>query len=175
MNRRRRLSLAAALVTGALMTVGLSGCFGEPPAPSVTPSPTGFASAEEAYAAAEETYRDYIDALNLRNEGRVGPDPYQFLTGDLKEQAITEATQADSRGERTTGRTTILDFGKVSATTEQVEAQVCMDASGTRVVDASGTDITPVDRIDNPALSLKFSAQNGELKLYASEVIALSC
>ncbi len=44
--------LALALTTGCM------------PEPEPTPSPTGFASEEEAFAAAEETYRAYVDALN---------------------------------------------------------------------------------------------------------------
>src|SRR5688500_5990965 len=54
---RRSVALAApALVTGLL-----AGCAGDPEPAETT---HGFASEEEAFAAAEETYRAYVDALN---------------------------------------------------------------------------------------------------------------
>ena len=54
---RRFVALAAlTLVTGLL-----AGCVGDPGPVETTP---GFASEEEAFAAAEETYRAYVDALN---------------------------------------------------------------------------------------------------------------
>ncbi|MET0860918.1 MAG: hypothetical protein ABW091_07810, partial [Microbacterium sp.] len=54
----RLLPLSVALV---LASAALSGCT---PQPAPTPTPTGFATEDEAFAAAEETYRAYVDALN---------------------------------------------------------------------------------------------------------------
>lgn len=50
------------MAVGAVLAVVLvSGCT---PTPEPTPTPTGFANEEEAFRAAEETYRAYVDALN---------------------------------------------------------------------------------------------------------------
>ncbi|MFV0372584.1 MAG: hypothetical protein ACK5KK_00615, partial [Microbacterium sp.] len=48
--------------TAVLLTL-LTACVPEPE-PTPTPTPTGFANSTEAFAAAEQTYHDYIDALN---------------------------------------------------------------------------------------------------------------
>ncbi len=52
---------SAAVVVALAVTLGATACQPEP-----TPTPTGpaFASEDEAFAAAEETYRAYVDALN---------------------------------------------------------------------------------------------------------------
>ncbi|HOQ22628.1 MAG TPA: hypothetical protein PLN62_09415, partial [Microbacterium sp.] len=55
--RRTFPAVGAALLALALVT----GCA---PEPAPTPTPTGFASDDEAFAAAEATYRAYVDALN---------------------------------------------------------------------------------------------------------------
>jgi ABC-type oligopeptide transport system substrate-binding subunit len=57
MIRERRFAAATLALALALTTA----CA---PDPAPTPSPTGFASQEEAFAAAEATYRAYVDALN---------------------------------------------------------------------------------------------------------------
>lgn len=59
MRGRRRATHGAIVI--AVLACSLAACTPEP-APS--PTPTGFASEEEAFAAAEATYRAYVDALN---------------------------------------------------------------------------------------------------------------
>lgn len=175
MNRRRRLSLAAALVTGALMTVGLSGCFGEPPAPSVTPSPTGFASAEEAYAAAEETYRDFTDALNFVNEGREGPDPATYLTGGAATSYSDGVAERSAEGKHLIGRTRILDFAIETGEADRVVAQACLDVSQVRAINSDGVDVTDEGRHDRPAVRIIFDASADEMLISSQKVIATSC
>ncbi len=175
MNRRRRLSLAAALVTGALMTVGLTGCFGEPPAPSVTPSPTGFATNEEAYAAAEQAYRDYIDATNLRNEGRVGPDPAQYVTPAIAENLSENAAQRKAEGITITGRARILDIAIQSGDTERVLLQACLDQTSVRQIDSSGADVTPSDRANIPAMKYTFIRESNRMLMSDAVMIGESC
>ena len=65
------------------------------PDPTPTPSPTGFASDEEAFAAAEDTYRAYIDALSARQTGDESVDPLDFLTGQALEDAINSDRQLE--------------------------------------------------------------------------------
>ena len=58
---RTRVTAAA---LGALLMLTLAGCTTpEPTDPTPTPT-SAFASEEEAFAAAEATYRAYVDALN---------------------------------------------------------------------------------------------------------------
>ena len=82
-----RATTAAVLLAASV--VALTGCLGSAPDP--TPTPTAvFTSEEEAFAAAEETYRAYIDAVNARRaDPRSEPDPQSFLIGEAQEADIT--------------------------------------------------------------------------------------
>ena len=55
----------AGLLIALAIATTVSACT---PEPAPTPTPTGFASEDEAFRAAEETYRAYVDALNARLE-----------------------------------------------------------------------------------------------------------
>ena len=75
-SRVARVTLALAIVLGMA-----TGCQPEP-----EPSPTGpvFATEEEAFAAAEETYRAYVDALNQvdLSDPETFEAVYAWTTGD---------------------------------------------------------------------------------------------
>jgi hypothetical protein len=71
MIRERRFAAAATLALALALTTACA------PDPAPTPSPTGFASQEEAFAAAEATYRAYVDALNAVDLS----DPATFEAG----------------------------------------------------------------------------------------------
>ena len=82
MNRRRPFR-AASIVIAAMLAVGaLAGC--GPTDPTPTPTPTGFASEAEAFAAAEATYRAYVDALNQvdLSDPSTFEEVYRWTTGD---------------------------------------------------------------------------------------------
>lgn len=86
--RRTRPALVAVAIA-----VLLTACTPQP-GPSPSPSTTGFANEEEAFAAAEATYRAYVDALNARREDPESPvDPRSFLSG--------HALEADIESQRT--------------------------------------------------------------------------
>lgn len=172
MNLRRRLSLAAALVAGAVMTVGLSGCFGEAPAASVTPSATGFASDEEAYAAAEQTYRDFIEALNLEGEGRVGPKPEEYLTGEALDDKRAGYAENEAKGIHIEGRSFVAGYESVSRTGDEIRAKACEDISATRIIDASGNDITTSDRSNRAAYNIIFQVDGTQILISSLRTFA---
>ncbi len=145
---RWRLTAHAAAVMLAL--AALTACT---PDPTPTPSPTGFASDEEAFAAAEDTYRAYIDALNARREDEASnPSPDSYLTGAALTAAIETDAEFRETGVRLVGATDIANVRKIDATQDSASIGVCLDASNTRVMDASGTDITPPEREDRLGL-----------------------
>lgn len=142
----RTAHAAAALLALAALTACM-------PDPAPTPSPTGFASDEEAFAAAEDTYRAYIDALNARRDDEASvPSPESFLTGAALTAAIDTDTEFRETGMKLVGVTDIAGIKTIDATRDSASIGVCLDASNTRVVDASGTDITPPDRQDRLGL-----------------------
>ena len=74
--------LAPAALVLALVTGVATGCFAQPdPEPESTPL---FASEDEAFAAAEETYRQYVDALNQvdLSDPETFEDVYAWTTGE---------------------------------------------------------------------------------------------
>ncbi len=73
----------AGLLIALAIATTVSACT---PEPAPTPTPTGFASEDEAFRAAEETYRAYVDALNavdLADPATFEP-VFAWTTGDAK-------------------------------------------------------------------------------------------
>jgi len=146
------------------------------PAPSPSLSSTGFASDAEAFAAAEATYRAYVDATNARRaDPNSVPDPTDFLTGEaFNDEATTEAILND-REWRVVGETTIASFRQLRADHDRVELEVCLDSSGTMVLDLAETDVTPSDRMTIQALSVSFTRFHSSLLITQSKTSASQC
>lgn len=135
----------AGLVIAAAL---LSACT---PAPEPTPTASpAFASEEEAFAAAEETYRAYIAASNARIEGRTSPDPRDYLMGEALEADRSTQDLFAENAVHLDGEARLKSFKAKTAsldkTPSQVEAVICMDASGTRILDTDNRDVTPPTR-----------------------------
>ncbi|GAA4197450.1 hypothetical protein GCM10022219_25340 [Microbacterium oryzae] len=168
----RRLLILVTTVT-AVMT--LTGCV---PEPAPTPTPTGFASEEEAFAAAEETYRAYIDATNARNAGKKS-DPTSYLMGEALDSDREVRQLLKETGRSFEGKFVITGFKPVEA--QQIDAAtslsavVCMDSSDVLVVDEDGNDVTPEGDIAVYALSVEFTAVDDELRISQSESSSETC
>ncbi|WP_431791217.1 hypothetical protein [Microbacterium paraoxydans] len=142
------LRLVAVLALGVSL---LSGCT---PTPESTPTPSpAFTSEEEAFAAAEATFSEYIDALNRVDFS----DPATFegvfsrLSGQAAESTRRAFSQFHAEGVRTSGRTRFSWVSGVSADADSggIQARVCIDVSEVDVVDSDGASIVAPDR---PAL-----------------------
>ena len=146
---------------GAAVVVGtLVGC-GTGPAPEPVPTPTAaFASEEEAFAAAEEVYRAYNEALNARQSDQAAGDPQRFLTSAALETYIDGENTLDSFGLRIAGDASVTSFtgrsAELSSDSARLTALVCIDVSEVTVFDAANIDVTPVERGDMIAQSLTF-------------------
>ena len=140
-----RRAAAAAIVLA--LALGMTTACQPDPAPSA--SGPIFANEEEAFAAAEETYRAYVDALNQRRaDPGSSPDPQTFLTGQALEVDIETRQQLDQAGLSLEGSTEVTAVSLVEAQSEagSVQLEVCLDSNGTRVINQAGDDVTPVDR-----------------------------
>lgn len=157
----RPLTTRARSVTVAMIATALGQLLGCAPGPTPVPTPTpAFASEAEAFAAAEEVYRAYNDALNERREGAQGADPQRFLTGialesDVDTQNLLSSSQLHATGaailESFTGETVDIS-GNVATMT----GVVCIDVSAVALLDNSGADVTPPDRDDKVAQRVRF-------------------
>jgi len=139
---RRTAHAAAALLALAALTACM-------PDPAPTPSPTGFASEEEAFAAAEDTYRAYIDALNavdLSDPSTFEP-VYDLTAGEARASISKELTQMHADRWVVGGKTEIelLEAGDTSDPSK-ILLDVCADVSEVTLTDSSGVSQVAVDR-----------------------------
>ncbi|MFG6477031.1 hypothetical protein ACFXP7_11665 [Microbacterium sp. P06] len=149
---------AAVLVAVA---VSVSGC-AAPPEPA-EPTPT-FATEEEAFAAAEETYRAYVDAVNARRAGDSDPpSPESFLTGTALQDEITFARQLREQGRSIRGDNIVSEVKMLRAENNLtgVLLWACIDLSETVVVDAAGANTTPADRVNRTAVEVSLDLVGG--------------
>lgn len=142
----RRLC-ALAILTSVVL---LSGC-----APTATPTPTptaAFASEEEAFAAAEETYRAYTDALNAVDpaDPETFESTYAFSSGGFQKADRENFSKMHAEGYTISGDAVVTQFVGRSTreSAEVVLAIACVDVSGVTVADATGASVVNPDRPD---------------------------
>jgi hypothetical protein len=166
----------AGLAVAVAAALALSGCAQPTPRviptsqPSVTPV---FASDADALAAAEKAYTGYLAASDaIGNDG--GKDPERIASWVTPGRVATEVKQFNDfakTGDHLEGASRYSDF-----TLQQIEqsssgkvtlsAYVCDDVSHSRLLDATGKDVTPVTRQDIIPIQVQFqnsSAASSEL------------
>lgn len=162
----------------ALAGATLSACA---PTPEPTPTPTAaFASEEEAFAAAEETYRAYLDAsANVDTTDPSTFEPLFALTSDgVNESDRKSFSTMHAEGYLISGTTKLLTFeGAVAqAPYDELTVEACLDVSEVEVVDEDGVSKVNPDRPDVYALEIGFKNDGEQLLLSSSKMIdAPSC
>jgi hypothetical protein len=140
----------ALAVIGTALLLALAGCTTPEPA---TPTPTAaFSSEEEAFAAAEETYRAYVDALNQvdLSDPETFEAVYAWTTGDFnaderKTLSTMHANDWTLSGSSVVSRVDYLDMNDQFA---KVALGSCVDVSSIRLLDADGASQVSPDRPD---------------------------
>ncbi|MDN3443657.1 hypothetical protein [Microbacterium sp. APC 3901] len=164
-------------MAAATIAIALSSVLGCAPEPAPVPTPTpAFASEEEAFAAAEEVYRAYNDALNeSRITDNAVTNPRKYLAGPALESDIDATRYLQEQGLKIVGEGQIVDFaGTTAGLTSggvEVTAKVCLDVSRTQVLDASGRDVTPHDRPTRLPLDVAFVRSDGALLISSSNLL----
>ncbi|ALJ20775.1 hypothetical protein [Microbacterium sp. No. 7] len=165
MHRRPLALLAAAVLAASLGT----GC-----APAAEPA--AFENDDEAFAAAEATYRAYVDAVNEKQEDPDSTaDPLSFLSGHALESSIRSEQRMKSEGIRLSGASTLAEVTLAEVDFPDVVITACIDASATRVLDASDVDITPIDRPDRLPLEVTLTDRAGTLFITNSVAKEATC
>lgn len=148
---------AAALATLLLLT----GCTPDPQ-PSPTPTPL-FASEDEAFAAAEATYRGYTDALNQVDfaDPKTFEAVYAHLAGNAATSTRKSFSEFHAEHIRSVGSTTFDSFTPISSDPQrgEVRAHVCVDVSKVEVLDASGSSLVSKDRPARQPMDLSFGVR----------------
>lgn len=164
----RRAPLVAAVLAVAVL---LAGCAPDP-VPSPTPAPP-FASDAEAYAAAEATYRAYVDALNAvdLSDPRTFEPVYAWTTGDANASAKKTFSQMHADGWSVSGDSKVDLFTAREFVGDAVKADACVDVSAVSVTDKLGNSVVEADRGDVQNLTLTFTPSAGsETQLLISSI-----
>ena len=175
--RMRVGKLRMAGVVGVLLA--LSGCVGEEPLPTLPPTPTAtpiFASEEDALAAAEAAYAEYLDVASMitadygENPQRIAP----YVTETQLANELDTAEYYRTNGFRVEGvpavTNAVLQQYDQDGPVAYVAFYVCLDVSSTRVLDRDGLDVTPA-RQDIGALEVLMVGPSArELKIESSQL-----
>lgn len=157
--------------------IGLAGCT-PGPAPKSTPAPL-FTSEADAFKAAEQVYREYVDATNSNNDGQASADPLEFLGGAALDDALAGVRKREAAGTSVKGHVELVSFRSRTATVDSavatVDAIVCVDVSNTWLANAIGDNVTPSTRAPQATLSVGFSQSRRHLLITRSEVTQETC
>ena len=152
MDLRRRTAILA-LAIG----IALAGCAS--PAPEPTPDPS-FADADAAYAAAEATYRAYVDALNAvdLSDPTTFEDVYQWTTGDVNAADRETLSAYHAEGLTVSGDSIVRRFEGIDFDPSEVHviASACSDVSQVQLMNISGKSLVPPERPNIYRLRLEF-------------------
>jgi hypothetical protein len=150
------------LVVIALAGTALTACT---PTPEPTPTPTAaFASEEEAFAAAEETFRNYTAALSAVD--LTAPESleniYMWLVADAENASRETFSQLAAEKLTVSGETTFTHFEgtEVDLTSGATHAIVCLNVSDVDVLTSQGDSVVADDRPDLQPLDVSFVAAN---------------
>jgi hypothetical protein len=153
-----------------VIVTALSASACAPPTPAKPPKPSPsstalFASDEEALAAAEEAYREYLSVIDdvLQGGGAETAGLGAVAANAALDQALADAREFASLGYRTVGTTGLnaIVLQRMEAGTEDsiaiVEAYVCEDASQVDLVNAEGISLVSDDRPPLTPFQVSFS------------------
>lgn len=120
-------------------------------APSSSPDPTTvFSNEQEAFAAAEETYRAYVDALNQvdLSDPTTFEGVYAWTTGELNSGDRKDFTAMHADGFEMRGQLAVGNLHRVSAQLDPlvVELEACFLVGDLVIVDGDGQSTAEVDR-----------------------------
>ncbi|WP_137846007.1 hypothetical protein [Microbacterium sp. 2FI] len=153
--RSRALTGAVALL---LLASALSACT---PSPEPTEPTPLFASEAEAFAAAEETYRAYVDALNQvdLSDPATFEDVYAWTTGDLNRSDRQGLTTYHAEGTVVSGESSValVEGSTANISRGTVDLAVCLDVSNIDVRDSDGNSVVDPDRTPVQSLVVSLS------------------
>lgn len=151
-----------------------SGCLAQP---TPEPSPV-FSSEAEAFAAAEETYRAYVDALNQvdLSDPETFEAVYAWTTGDANAGARESFSKMHADGLSVSGESRFEnfvgeDFSPTSGASV-VTAAVCLVVEDVLVTDSSGVSVVPAERRDRQPAKLAFAEGQSSTGLLISDSAA---
>ena len=147
----------ARILVVAVFAALMSGCAAEP-VPDPTPTPT-FASEAEAFAAAEATYRAYVDALNQVDlaDPETFEAVYAWTTGDFNASERESLSTMHANGWTVRGASEIARLEPIEMRNGHPVIGSCLDVSGVELVDSLGSSQVASDRPRHQQTAIEFS------------------
>lgn len=163
-----------ALIAVPAIALALAGCSAQEPATQPTTSTEVkplFSSDEEALAAAEAAYANYLQVSDqIARDGGANPERLTSILSQSQYQ-IEKASfdgyvskQIHSSGEMRFDSIHLSNSGE-----DGVSVYLCLDSSQSRVLDSSNIDVTPSERVDRWPLLVSFQNVDGKLIISGSE------
>lgn len=160
---------------GLFVALSVSGC--TTPSPEPTPTPTGFASEAEAFAAAEATYRAYIDALNqvdLSDPATFEP-VYELTAGEFNAASRESLSQLHAEGAVFEGQRAYFNAEALTWSATDVTLAVCLDVTSLNVVASDGTSMVAAERPDIQSIAVDVDLAGSQIKEVRPSEIAGRC
>jgi len=151
------LRATAALTTGVLALGMLAACT---PQPEPTPTKTAlFTSDEEAFKAAEETYRAYIEASNKVDfsDPKTFEAVYAWNTGSALSAEKEALTLYDAENLTRVGDGAFDSFEPLTASDDRITARLCLDVSRVDLIREDGASALPADRAPRAGREVTFT------------------
>lgn len=168
--------MAGVVGVGLAVVFGGSGCTPpSAPRPTATATVSGFVSEDEAFRAAEATYRAYVDALNRVDlaDPRTFEPVYEWLEGDALSTSKNSFTRMHAEGLSVAGKSTVPFVEPRVAGAHAIVIDVCLDVSDVDIVDPHGKSVVSKSRDDRQPrrLTLRVGATATGLIISSSEPV----
>jgi hypothetical protein len=175
----RTAAAATALGLTLIAAAGLAACAPEDPVHPPDPGPSRtpvFASEEEALAAAEELYGEYLAAENLLGAGGWNDislvEP--FLKGEALDDEIETAEGLSAKGYRQVGEivfdsTTMQQLEDREEGALELTLYLCLDVSNASILDSADQTVVIAERPNRIGLEIAMDDFDGDLRVERSE------
>lgn len=160
---------AAAVALAASVLFGASACTTAEPDPTPTPP---FASEAEAFAAAEATYRAYVDALN----GVDLSDPETFepllatTTGEFEADERKTLSQLHADGWAVKGESVVERVDQLATGEGEALIGACLRVDSVELVDSAGRSQVSSDRPPVQSLRITLVPSTDGSRLLISDI-----
>jgi hypothetical protein len=161
------MRLMVGCLAALLLLTGCTSVAAPSNAPSPTPPPSTVPTLADAENAAKASYTSYLEAANLiAQQGGSDADRIRpFVTPQLAEDEVAGYGVYARNGTRLDGASTFdqlrVSEVKPEARAVVVRAFLCLDLSGTRLLNDEGEDITPASRPLRTPLEVQFVSAEG--------------
>lgn len=151
---------ALGTLCAGLLALGMLAACTPQPEPAPKPTKTAlFSSDAEAFKAAEETYRAYVDASNLADYSN--PDTFEAIyawnTGTALGAEKKALTLYHAEKLTRVGDFSYDNFSPLSASNDEVVVQLCVDVSKVDLLRSDGQSAVPEGRVPRVSRKVTFT------------------